>query len=782
MSISHYTDAQQSVSDRVADLISRMTLEEKLAQLVGVWVTELLDFHRNYHEARAQDHLAHGIGQITRVAGASLLPMTNAARLANRIQKFLVEQTRLGIPAIVHEESCAGFMAYGATTFPQAIGLSATWEPALVEQMTDVIRQQMRAVGAHHALAPVLDIARDPRWGRVEETFGEDPFLTTNMGLAYIRGIQGSDLSEGVAATGKHFLAHALPEGGRNWAPVHVGQRELREVFLTPFAAAVREGKIATMMNAYHELDGIPLGASHEYMIDLLRGELGFRGVVASDYFTLKTLVDYHHVARDKSDAARLGLEAGIDIELPAADCYGEPLKKAIESGAVSMDLVDLSVSRVLQLKFDLGLFDNPYVDEGRISILINPPEQRALSRKIAQKSMVLLKNDGVLPLSKSLQSIAVIGAHADSARLLQGDYHYPSHLLHIFDAKGATDAPNPMTKNERVDWNKHFPRTVTILDGLRAAVPNAEIHYAKGCEPVSSDTSGFEEAVEAARRADVAVVIVGDQSGLADGNTVGESNDNANLALPGAQEALIRAVHASGTPVVLVLVSGRPYRLDWAAEHVAAILVAWLPAEEGGAALADVLFGDVNPGGKLPMTFPRSAGQIPSYYYHKPAGARSHWHEHYVDSSSKPLYPFGHGLSYSTFTYRDLAVSQSEAQPTDTVQVSLTVENIGAVAGDEVVQLYVADPVASVTRPIKLLKGFQRITLDAGAAAQVTFALDVRHLAFYDRDMQYVVEAGQIDILIGSSSDDIRLRQSIEIVGETTAVEQVFTTAVTVG
>jgi beta-glucosidase len=781
MSISAFTDAQQSISERVTDLLNRMTLDEKIAQLIGVWVTELLDFHRHYDDAAADALLVNGIGQITRAAGASLLPLPEVARLTNRIQKFLLENTRLGIPAIVHEESCAGFMAYGATTFPQAIGLGATWEPSLIAEMTMVIRQQMRAVGAQHALAPVLDIARDPRWGRVEETFGEDPFLTSNMGLAYVRGLQGSRLSEGVAATGKHFLAHGLPEGGRNWAPVHVGERELREVFLTPFAAVIREGNIATMMNAYHELDGIPLGASREHLIDLLRGELGFDGVVASDYFTLRTLVDYHHVARDRSEAARMGLEAGIDSELPAAECYGEPLRKALASGALTMDLVDASVSRVLELKLRLGLFDHPYVDEGGVSLVINTPIQRELSRRIAQKSIVLLKNDGVLPLSKSLKSIAVIGAHADSARLLQGDYHYPSHLLHIFDARGATDAPNPMTKNEPVDWNLHFPQTVTVLDGLRAAVPDAHIQYARGCDPDSEDTSGFEEAVEAARAADIAVVLVGDQSGLGESNTVGESNDNANLMLPGVQEALLRAVHATGTPVVLVLIAGRPYRLDWAAEHLAAMMVAWLPAQEGGAALADVLFGDVDPGGRLPITFPRSAGQIPSYYYHKPAGGRSHWHDNYVDSSTKPLYAFGFGLSYTQFRYSDLSISHTHAVAADTVDISVTVTNVGARTGDEVVQLYIADPIASVTRPVKLLKGFQGLTLDVGKAARVRFALDMRHFAFYDRDMRYVVEPGQVEILVGSSSDNIHLRKSIEIVGETTEVEQVFTTAVTV-
>ncbi|MDX1994712.1 MAG: glycoside hydrolase family 3 N-terminal domain-containing protein [bacterium] len=776
------TDARRSVEDRAALLLEQMTLDEKLAQIVGVWVTWLLSPTRQFEESKARQHVEHGVGHVARIAGASQLPPQESARLANRIQKFLREQTRLGIPAIVHEESCAGYLALGATTFPQAIGLASTWEPELIEQMTVVIRQQMRAAGAHHALGPVLDITRDARWGRMEETFGEDPFLTSALGMAYVRGIQGENLREGLAATGKHFLAHGMPEGGMNWAPAHVPERELREIFLTPFAAVIREGKIASMMNAYHELDGIPCGSSRELMVDLLRGEMGFEGVVAADYFTLKALVDYHRVARDKAEAARMGLEAGIDVELPARDCYGEPLKQALLEGRIPMELVDQSVRRVLRMKFELGLFENPYVDEGRVVEVFAAPEARELSRRLAQKSLVLLKNDGLLPLSKSAGKIALIGPHADSVRLLQGDYHYPSHLIHIFDQVTEMDAPNPQDRLVPVDWSAHFPPTVTVLEALKAAVATeTRIHYARGCDVNDRDTSGFAEAVEAARQSEVAIVVLGDQSGLGKGSTVGESLDSATLMLPGIQQALLEAICATGTPVVLVLVTGRPYQLTWGEEQIPAILEAWLPAQEGGAAIIDALFGDINPGGKLTVTFPRAAGQVPVYYNHKPSGGRSNWHTNYVDQSTTPLFPFGHGLSYTRFTYSDLSLSHQQITPLETLTISLTVKNTGEYAGDEVVQLYIADPVASVTRPVKMLKGFKRIFLEPNQEKTITFQLDMRHFAFYDRQMQYVVEPGTVEVMVGSSSADIRLTGQLEIVGSTTSVEQVFFTPVEV-
>ena len=755
------------VEDRVRDLLGRMNVEEKVAQLGGVWSTALLE-GEHLSEAKAWASLRHGAGHITRIGGGTVLGPRESARLANEIQGFLVQRTRLGIPAIVHEESCAGYTARGATCFPQAIGLASTWEPQLVEAMTDVIRTQMRAVGAHQALAPVLDVARDPRWGRTEETFGEDPYLVSRIGVAYVKGLQGEDRRQGIVATGKHFLGYAASEGGLNWAPAHIARRELLEVYVTPFEAAVREAKLGSMMNAYHELDGIPCGASRELFEGLLRTELGFDGVVVSDYFTIPTLMTYHQAAGSKEEAARLALEAGLDVELPALDYYGGPLLEALQDGRVEMALVDRAVSRVLRMKFELGLFEEPYVDAEAAPAVFDSPEQRRLARLIARKSMVLLKNeDGVLPLDRSQRRLAVIGPAAESIRLLQGDYHYPAHLeIRFGPVHEGGVAPRPEAGG--VDLAQHFVPMVSVLEGLRSKLsPQAEIVAARGCDILGRSKDGFAEAVAAARHAEVAVVVVGGKSGLVEGCTSGESIDCADLALPGVQEELVEAVVATGTPTVVVLINGRPMALPWLAEHVPAILEAWLPGEEGGHAVADVLFGDVPPGGKLPISLPRSVGQVPVYYGHKPSGGRSQWRGDYADLSAKPLFPFGHGLTYTEFEYSGLELSAEQAPATGAVDVSVRVANVGSRPGEEVVQLYVHEAVAGVTRPVKQLAGFQRIALRQGEERRVAFKLDLSQLAFYDRDMQFVVEPGRIQVMVGSSSEDIRLSGSFEITGE---------------
>lgn len=778
-----YLDPSQTVEVRVQSLLSAMTLEEKVAQLWGIWVTDVTDANRAFSAERAVARLNNGIGQITRVGGASLLPPLESAALANAIQQYLKTRTRLGIPAMVHEECCAGYLARHATTFPQAIGLAATWMPELIEQMTTVIRGQMRAVGAHHGLAPVLDVARDPRWGRMEETFGEDPFLISALGTAYVRGLQSTDLRGGIAATLKHFLSHGIPEGGMNWAPVHVGARELREVHAAPFKAAIQFADAATVMNAYHEVDGIPVGSSRELLVAFLRGELGFEGVLASDYFTVNTFVEYHKIAQDKAEAAKFALEAAIDLELPGVNCYGEPLLNALHEGKIDMALVEASAARVLTLKFRMGLFENPFVDTGKIPEIYSNPQSVALSREIADKSIVLLKNDGnLLPLSPTLKSIAVIGPSADSARALQGDYHFPSHFEGIFDPNISPDAPSPTHTKQEINWAELIPPSITVLDGIKRLVSSdTQVIYAKGCDHSGADRSGFSAAVEAAARADVAVLVVGDKSGLSRpiGATSGESVDNATLELPGVQLDLIQAIHATGKPVVVVLLTGRAYNLSWLDANVPSLLEAWFPAEQGGAAIAEVLFGIQNPGGRLPVSFPRHVGQVPVFYAHKPSGGRSNWWGDYINMPTTPLYPFGHGLSYTQFEYGDLKIEPSQPRTDQTVTISFTLRNVGSCPGDEVPQLYLSDPIATVTRPIKMLKGFTRISLQPSETRRITFEVDVRHLAFYDRDMHYVVEPGQIGVMIGASAQDIRLTSSFEIVGETTPVEQVFFTPV---
>lgn len=766
-----YLDQAYSVEERVNSLLSLMSVDEKLAQLGSLWVFELFEDQR-FSEAKAQDELKHGIGQITRVAGSSNVSPCEGAELANAIQAFLVNNTRLGIPAIVHEECCSGYMANGATVFPQTIGVASTWDADLTEAMGDVIRIQMRTAGGHQALAPVLDVTRDPRWGRIEETFGEDPYLVSCLGSAYVKGIQGADLITGVIATGKHFVGYGMPEGGKNWAPVYLPERELMEVFVRPFEAAIQTVGLASIMNAYHELDGVPCASSKALLTELLRNQLGFKGLVVSDYFAIDMLSAYHHVAADKQAAAILALEAGIELELPSTDCYGDPLRRALQAAEINIDVIDAAVARVLEMKFRLGLFENPFVEADSAFEVFDTPEQRNLARTIAQKSIVLLKNeDAFLPLSKNIKSLAVIGPNADSVRNLMGDYAYPAHIETLAESQALdvfnTAVPDSVEMVERpVEMN-------SILESVRQKVSaQTEVRYALGCEVRGDSTEGFAEAVEIAQQSDVVVLVVGGKSGLTDDCTCGETRDRAEINLSGVQEQLVRAIVKTGRPVVVVLINGRPLTIPWIAENVPSIVEAWLPGEEGANAVADVLFGDYNPGGKLPITFPRAVGQIPIFYNYKPSGGRSHWKEDYVDTSVKPLFPFGYGLSYTRFEFANLHIASDNVSAGETIDISVDVTNRGDCSGDEVVQLYVHYAGTSVTRPVKELKGFRRITLEPGDTQKVMFHLAVNQLAFYDLDMQLVVEAGTVKVMVGSSSQDIRCTGEFSIVGPTNQVQ----------
>lgn len=772
-----YQDASRSVEDRVNALLQEMTLEEKVAQLGSVWVYELLD-GVTFAPERAEPFLRRGIGHITRLGGASNVTPQQSAILANTIQRYLIENTRLGIPAVVHEECCSGYMARGATVFPQAIGVASTWEPELVEEMTAVIREQMRSVGAHHALAPVLDVARDARWGRVEETFGEDPHLVTRMGLAFVRGLQGSTLADGIIATAKHFVGYSMSEGGLNWAPAHLGKRELLEVFLPPFEAVVKEAGLASLMNAYNEIDGVPCGVSRELLTEILRDQWGFDGTVVSDYFTVKTVDTYHHIASDKADAALQTLVAGLDVELPQTEYFGDPLLEGLEAGRVPQDLIDTAVRRVLTQKFTLGIFDNPYVDDSVVAF--DTPEQRQLARTIAQKSMVLLRNEGgLLPLAKNTGTLAVIGPNANNIRNLFGDYAYPAHIETLLESARGTNVlglPVPEHVGNTDNYApalSDFIHAIPVLDAIReAAGDGANVRYAEGCGVRDTSTDGFAAAVEAATGADVAIMVMGDKAGLTEESTSGEARDRARLTLPGVQADLVRAVYETGTPIVLVLLTGRPVELDWMADEIPAILEAWFPSEEGGNAIADVLFGDVNPGGKLPMSFPVTVGQVPVFYGHKPSGGRSHWREHYVETSVKPQYPFGYGLSYTTFEVGNLRVSKTEATAGETIQVAIDVTNTGERTGDEVVQFYTHQYAHAVTRPVKELRGFKRVTVQPGETRTVTLTLPVNMLAFYDRDFRYVVQPGTVELMVGTSSRDIHASANVTLTGDRVEVQ----------
>ncbi|MCA9918438.1 MAG: glycoside hydrolase family 3 C-terminal domain-containing protein [Anaerolineales bacterium] len=776
-----YQDASQPIAERVADLLGRMTLDEKLAQLGSAWVFELLT-DMQFDTQKAAPILQHGLGHITRVAGASSLKPKEGAALANRIQRFLREETRLGIPAIVHEECCSGYMARNATCFPQIIGLASTWEPELTRQMANVVRRQMKAAGAHQGLSPLLDVVRDPRWGRVEETFGEDPYLVALNGAQFVQGLQGENWQERVIATAKHFVGYGVPDGGFNWNPAHIPARELREIYLLPFETAVKTTHLQSVMNGYNELDGVPCAANEELLDTILRQEWGFDGVVVSDYFAVDQLQQAHHVTGNKAESAVRALAAGIDIELPGTDCYGGPLKSAIEQGEIDVALIDRSVARLLTQKFALGLFENPYVEADAVAL--DTPAERQLAREIAQKSIILLKNeDDLLPLPKNVGRIAVIGPQADSTRHLVGDYAYIAHIESLMEARAQGQPGMAMPVPDAMEVDDAFVPMHTILQALRDKVSaGTEFLYAKGCAVLGADRSGFAEAVTAAANADVALLFLGGKSGLTDDCTCGEARDRADLNLTGVQQELLEAVYATGTPTVLVLVNGRPLSTTWAADNIPAIVEAWLPGEEGAEAVADVLFGDFNPGGKLPITVPRHVGQVPIFYNHKPSGGRSHWKGDYVDLSHKPLWSFGFGLSYTQFDITNLRVEQTAVSTNESISISVDISNVGQRAGSEVVQLYVRDEVASVTRPLKELKGFQRVQLEPGETRTVTFTLAANQLAFYDSQMRFALEPGTIKLMVGTSSDDLPLVVEIEVVGETAVLpEKTFFTQVTI-
>ncbi|MDD2458368.1 MAG: glycoside hydrolase family 3 N-terminal domain-containing protein [Eubacteriales bacterium] len=768
-----YQDASKPVAERVTDLLSRMTLAEKVSQLTSVWAYEIIR-NGQINEDKCMAKMGQGLGQITRLGGASSFKPDEAARAANQIQRFLVEKTRLGIPAIIHEESCAGYLTRGANVFPQALGIGASFEPELAQEMGAIIREQMMALGARQALAPLLDITRDPRWGRTEETYGEDRYLTARMGVSYIRGLQSDSLEQGILATGKHFVGYGQSEGGMNWAPAHISRRDLLENFLFPFEAAVKEANLRSIMPGYHELDGVPCHTNQWLLEDLLRQEWGFDGLVVSDYFGINMIFDYHKAAPSKDHAARMALAAGVDIELPSTDVYSTPLIQAVENGLVDASLLDKIVSRVLAMKFRLGLFENPYVAENDVESHFQSALQRAFSRKAAEKSIVLLKNDGTLPLAPGKKKIAVIGPNADSIRNMLGDYSYPAHVESLLDMAEDNFA-NTELPEDRLSVADAMPPMQSILAGLKA-VGGSDISwlYAKGCDvlpEIDKKTgemrlSDFAEAIQIASQADLSILVLGDKAGLIENCTSGEARDRTSLDLPGQQKELLQAVCAVGKPVVLVLVNGRPYSLSWEDQHVNAIVEAWLPGEEGAAAIADVLFGQVNPGGKLPISFPRTVGQVPVFYAHRPSGGRSHWKGDYVDESSKPLYAFGHGLSYTTFEYSDL-VLPAQVAIDGSLELSFSLQNTGSIAGEEVVQLYLHDCSADITRPVQQLYGFKRLMLQPGEKCQVQFTVSTDQMGFYDRDMNVVVEPGEMELMIGSASNDVRLQGLFELSGD---------------
>ncbi len=636
-----YRDPGRDVEARLKDLLGRMTLEEKLAQLGCVSAADLLA-EDGFDDAAAERLLVDGIGHVSRTGVASLTPAASA-RFANALQRFLAERTRLGVPAIVHEEALTGCRVLGATRFPQAIGLAASWSPQGVRAVAEAIRSELRAAGTRQALAPVLEVTRDPRWGRLEETCGEDPYLTARLGVAWVRGLQGADVSSGVIATGGRFPGCGLPQGGLNGAPVQIGPRELRETFVEPFAAAIREAGLQSVMTSASSVDGSAPAGSPEILDGLLRGELGFDGTVIADDAGVEALVRHHAVADSKGAAAVLALAAGVDLEQPGPDCFGQPLRSLVASGKADAALVDRAVRRVLKAKLTLGLFDEPYVDEAAAGASFGGADARQLARRLAEQSVVLLANDGVLPLANGCRC-ALLGPAADDPRLLL--------------ARADTDCGGVTTPRQALE-------------------ARCRLEYRPGCAITGDDVSDIAAAVAAARAADVAVVCVGGRSGAAPDCTSGASRDASDLHLTGVQSRLVAEVAATGTPLVLMVVGGRAFALPSEAAVCNAALMAWVPGQEGGEALARVLLGEADCGGRLPVTLPRSAGQVPVCYNHRSGGGRSLRLGDYTDLPVRPLFPFGHGLSYTTFEYQALTCPDT-ADVHATVNVELTVQNVG--------------------------------------------------------------------------------------------------------
>jgi len=724
-----------------------MTIEEKVAQLGSANPSHFIEdetLDRDGVEAQLSD----GIGHLTRTAGEGDLDPKRAALLTNQLQEYLIEETRLGIPAIPHEECLSGYMGPQGTVFPQMIGMASTWSPQLLESVTGVVRTQLQAVGAVHGLSPVLDVARDLRWGRVEETFGEDPQLVAAMARAYVSGLRATDTVRGdgrdVHATLKHFAGHAMGEGGKNRSSVQIGERELREVHLYPYEAVIRNGDAASIMNAYHEIDGVPCASSEWLLTDVLRGEWGFDGTVISDYGSVALLDGEHGVAANKREAGVAALEAGLDVELPNTDCYGDPLLEAFEAGEVSEATIDTAVGRVLRAKIETGVLDDPFVDPEAAPQAFNTDEQARLAQKAARDSITLLENDGLLPLGDDLDTVALLGPKADDDQELLGDYAYPAHF-----------------NQEETDFEATTPRDALET---RSADAGFAVEYVEGCTTSGPSTEQFEMAAEAATDADVAIACVGARSAvdlsdddLAQRNqsmipTSGEGSDVTDLGLPGVQADLLDRLTETETPVIVVLVSGKPHAIPEIAETVPSLLHAWLPGEEGGNGIVDVLFGDHNPSGHLPLSIPKSVGQQPVYYSRKPNSAN----EEHVYDDGEPLYPFGYGLSYTDFEYGELELDAETVAPMGTLTASVTVTNAGDVAGDDVVQLYQHAENPSQARPVQELLGFERVHLEPGESKRVSFEIDMTRLAYHDLAMNLVVEEGPYELRVGTSAADI--------------------------
>ncbi|MFF6985033.1 glycoside hydrolase family 3 N-terminal domain-containing protein [Streptomyces sp. NPDC010273] len=747
MTTAPWRDPALPAAARVDDLLARMTLEEKTAQLYGVWVGAATDgdgvapLQREMTSDYDWDELITlGLGQLTRSFGTAPVDPELGAQALARAQRRIAAAGRFGIPAVAHEECLAGFTAWGATAYPVPLAWGASFDPGLVEEMARRIGADLRSAGVHQGLAPVLDVVRDPRWGRVEETIGEDPYLVGTIGAAYVRGLE----SAGVVATLKHFAGYASSVGARNLAPVRAGVREFADVTLPPFEMALREGGARSVMAAYNETDGVPASADPRLLTELLREEWQFTGTVVADYFGIGFLETLHRVAGSPAQAAHAALAAGIDVELPTLKCYGKPLVEAVRAGEIPESLVDRAARRVLLQKAELGLLDEDWSPEPTGPVDLDSTANRTLARQLAEESVVLLDNpDGVLPLPPEAR-IAVVGPRAADALAMLGCYSFPSHVG---------------THHPEVPMGIEIP---TVLESLRAELPDAKVTFAEGCDVSDPDTSGFEEAVARATEADVCVAVLGDRAGLFGRGTSGEGCDVADLQLPGVQADLLDALVSTGVPVVLVLLTGRPYALGRWQGRLGAVVQAFFPGEEGGPAVTGVLSGRVNPSGRLPVSVPQAPGGQPWTYLQPPLGLA----DEVSNLDPTPLYPFGHGRSYTSFAWE---VTESPTPDIDTngsYDLPVTVRNTGDRPGTEVVQLYLHDPVASVTRPDVRLIAYQRLQLAPGESTRLTFHFHTDLSAFTDRAGRRVVEPGALELRLAASSADVRHTTRLNVTG----------------
>ncbi len=759
-----YKNLSLSDEERIDNLLDLMTLEEKIGQLSTPLGWPMYhkknDFDVEVSKEFKDEVKLEKIGALwgtlradpwTKKTLKNGLDPVLAAKATNAIQRYVIENTRLGIPLLLAEEAMHGHMAIGTTVFPSAIGQGSTWNPGLIEEMASIIAKEVRSQGAHIGYGPILDLAREPRWSRVEETFGEDPYLNAKLGVGVIKGFQGKDLKSGenVISTLKHFAAYGVSEGGHNGAAVRVGNRDLYSNYLYPFEEAIKTGA-QSVMTAYSSIDGIPSTAHKELLTDVLKEKWGFDGFVVSDLGSIEGLIGDHKVAADNIEAAAMALKAGVDSDL-GGKAYSSSLKEALSRDLIAEDDLNTAVRRILKLKFKMGLFENPYVDVEEVHNKVRTEEHIKLARQLARESIVLLKNEAVLPLSKKLKKIAVIGPNANNVYNQLGDY----------------TAPQPEDN------------IVTVLEGIKNKLPEAEVLYEKGTAIRDTINTDIEAAVDIAKQAEVAIVVLGGSSArdfkteyketgaakvsekdsLLSDMESGEGFDRATLNLMGKQLDLLKAVKKTGTPTILVTIKGRPLLLNWPSKNIPAIVEAWYPGQEGGNAIADILFGDYNPAGRLPVSVPKSVGQLPVFYNQWPPKRHN-----YVEMDAEPLYPFGYGLSYSNFEYSDLEIQVNEDGSNTKVAIVFKVKNNSDVDGDEVVQLYLNDMVSSVVTPIKSLRGFQRAFMKAGEVKTFQFELEPNDLALFNTSMKKIVEKGEFLVMVGASSEDIKLKENFKL------------------